>query len=132
MFQLDVRRNAMLWFLGLMLVIGLGFEVPRLLGHRAVEFPGIVVQDDAEAQALHRMADSIMQARAIAADAPLNINTASAAEFETLDGIGPVLAQRIVAYREMHGRFMTVDELDSVSGIGVKRLASIRERCTVQ
>ena len=55
----------------------------------------------------------------------------TAAEFESLDGIGPVLAGRMVAYRELHGAYRSVDDLTAVSGIGPKRLAAIRARCYV-
>src|SRR5262249_54737015 len=48
---------------------------------------------------------------------PININTASAATLDTLPGIGPVLAGRIVTYRETHGPFRSVDELAAVDGI---------------
>ncbi len=52
------------------------------------------------------------------ADYPININTASAQELEQLPGIGPTLAQNIVAYREMHGPFASVDEVQNVPEIG--------------
>lgn len=58
---------------------------------------------------------------------PLNINTATAAELETLPGVGPVLAERIVSWRNDHGPYTSVDALDAVSGIGAKMLAGIRE-----
>ncbi len=130
MLQLDFRRNTLLWLLGATLVIGLGVDLWRVVTRHEVEFPLAVAEDD-RAQALRLRADSIMQARVVAANAPININTATAAQLEALDGIGPVLAQRIVAYREQNGPFTTVDDLDAVPGIGPKRLAAIRDRCTV-
>jgi len=57
---------------------------------------------------------------------PLDINRATAEELEQLPGIGPVLAARIVEYRQMRGRFQSVDELLEVRGIGPKRLEQIR------
>jgi competence protein ComEA len=48
----------------------------------------------------------------------VNLNTATVAELDALPGIGPVLAQRIVAYREQNGRFTAVEQLDDVPGIG--------------
>ena len=56
----------------------------------------------------------------------LNINTAKVHELDTLPGIGEVLAERIVAYREAHGPFASVDELDHVEGIGDGTLEPIR------
>ena len=131
MLQFDFRRNTLLWILGFTFAVGLGVDVVRFSTHHDVAFPVTVAQDD-ESRALKQMADSIMQARLAKADAPVNINLATPAELETLDGIGPVLAQRIVSYREERGAFESVDELDSVSGIGPKRLAAIRHHCTVE
>jgi competence protein ComEA len=56
----------------------------------------------------------------------VHLNSAAAGELETLDGVGPSLAARIVAYRVAHGGFRSVDELDEVSGIGPKRLETLR------
>jgi competence protein ComEA len=56
----------------------------------------------------------------------LDLNTATAQELEQLDGVGPAIAADIVAYREQHGGFASVDELDEVSGIGEAKLAAIR------
>ena len=58
-------------------------------------------------------------------DGKININTADAALLETLPGIGPVLAQRIVDYRQTYGLFRTVDEIKDVSGIGDATFAEI-------
>lgn len=57
---------------------------------------------------------------------PVNINTASAAELDTLPGIGGVLSQRIIDYRSQNGRYQNVDELLNVKGIGDKLLAKIK------
>jgi competence protein ComEA len=66
-----------------------------------------------------------------AADALVNINTAGAGELETLPGIGPVLAQRIIDYREQHGPFVKPEDLMDVSGIGPKTYESIAPHVTV-
>lgn len=62
----------------------------------------------------------------------ININTASQAEFLTLDGVGVKTAEAIVFYRESVGRFNSVDELLKVKGIGQKTLDKNRHRLTVQ
>lgn len=62
----------------------------------------------------------------------LNLNTATLAELKTLPGIGDVLAQRIIDYRDAHGGFASVEELDAVEGIGAKRLDAIRDYITVE
>ena len=65
------------------------------------------------------------------AGALININTATATEFETLSGIGEVLAAAIVDYRTENGLFTSVDELEDVSGIGPSTLDEIRDQVTV-
>lgn len=61
----------------------------------------------------------------------ININTASLAELDSLPGIGPVYAQRIIDYRNQNGGFKTIDEVKNVKGIGEKTLAKFRDKITV-
>jgi len=62
---------------------------------------------------------------------PIAINRASAKELETLDGIGPVLAQRIIAYRTTNGPFLDLADLLKVSGIGAAKLAGLKEKIRI-
>jgi competence protein ComEA len=55
----------------------------------------------------------------------IDLNTATEAQLEQLDGVGPATAAKIVAYRTQHGGISSVDELDRVSGIGPAKLAAI-------
>ena len=55
----------------------------------------------------------------------ININTANASQLETLPGIGPVLAQRIIDYREANGPFRSIAQLTLVEGIGESRLEAL-------
>lgn len=59
--------------------------------------------------------------------APVSLNTATVDQLDTLPGVGPVLAQHIVAYRTQHGGFRSVDELREVNGIGDRRFADLRD-----
>ena len=61
----------------------------------------------------------------------ININTATANELMTLDGIGEVIAQRIVDYRTENGDFQSIEELMDVSGIGEKKFEAIKAFVTI-
>ncbi|MBI4551286.1 MAG: helix-hairpin-helix domain-containing protein, partial [Candidatus Latescibacteria bacterium] len=64
--------------------------------------------------------------KAIPPSTPINLNTASSAQFQTLPGIGPKLAERIIAYRRQIGAFSTVEQLMNVKGIGRATLVKIK------
>lgn len=61
-----------------------------------------------------------------AAPAPLNLNDATLEQLDTLPGIGPAMAERIVAYRDEHGPFKQVEQLDAVKGIGLRTVEKLR------
>ena len=62
---------------------------------------------------------------------PININRASAKEFDGLAGIGPVIAKRIVEYRRVNGPFMTIEDLQKVSGIGSAEFEEFKSKVSV-
>ncbi len=62
---------------------------------------------------------------------PVDLNTATLADLDTLPGVGPVTAQKILDWRQQHGRFGTVDELREIPGIGEARFAQLAPRVTV-
>lgn len=70
-------------------------------------------------------------AAALPGGAPVNLNTASQAELETLPRVGPVLAQRIVEFRTQHGPFTSAEQLDDVSGVGPAMLEALLPLVTV-
>ena len=69
--------------------------------------------------------------RQAAPTAGININTATAAELDALPGIGPLLSQRIVDWREAHGPFATIADIKQVPGIGDVIFERIKDRITV-
>ncbi len=62
----------------------------------------------------------------------ININTATETELETLPGIGPTIANKIVEYRKENGNFNTIEDIKNVSGIGESKYASIEELITIK
>lgn len=64
-------------------------------------------------------------------EAPLNLNTATLEQLDALPGIGPVLAQRIIDWRTEHQRFIKVEQLLEVEGIGEKKFKQIKEKVTI-
>ena len=62
---------------------------------------------------------------------PININTATQAQFESLPGIGPKVAQRIVEYRQKNGQFKKVEDLMNVKGIGEKSFMKLNPYLTL-
>jgi competence protein ComEA len=59
--------------------------------------------------------------------APVQLSTATLEQLDSLPGVGPMTAQKILDYRQKHGAFHSVDELDAVPGIGPKRLDQLRD-----
>ncbi|KAA0560568.1 hypothetical protein F0342_22555 [Bacillus sp. CH30_1T] len=62
----------------------------------------------------------------------ININTATKQEFETLPGIGPAKASTFIQYREEHGQFETIEEIQNISGVGEKTFEKLKEYIYVQ
>tara|TARA_B100000315_G_C14561997_1_gene580992 strand:- start:892 stop:1242 length:351 start_codon:yes stop_codon:yes gene_type:complete len=57
----------------------------------------------------------------------INVNKASSSQLEKIPGIGPVIASRLIRYREVNGPFKTVEELEKVKGLGQKKILAIRD-----
>lgn len=84
---------------------------------------------DGESAAVSRQAEDLTGAPE--PTGPININTVSAQELEALPGIGEVLAQRIVDYRETYGAYQSIIDLKNVEGIGDKRFEAIENMVCV-
>jgi len=69
--------------------------------------------------------------RSAAAAGPVDLNSATLEQLETLPGVGPVLGQHIIDWRVAHGQFATIDQLRDVSGIGEVKFAALRSQVTV-
>jgi len=82
-------------------------------------------------QATKKSADPTQGTTKPAATTLININTASAAEFEALPGIGPKTAARIVEYRQKNGPFKKVEELMNVRGLGEKNFLKLKGQLTL-
>lgn len=83
--------------------------------------PGVVIETEVE-----------VPKEEIAPDfPPVNLNTATAEELDTLPGIGESLARRIIAWREANGPFESVEQIMEVSGIGEAKFAELKDRITV-
>jgi len=82
--------------------------------------------------AIGEIADNYTEMAYNEEDAVININTASASQLETLQGIGPVLAQRIVDYREKEGGFQKPEDIMRVSGIGIKIFENLKDSIRVR
>ena len=64
-------------------------------------------------------------------DAQVNLNTATPAQLETLPGIGPATAQRIIEYRQKNGAFKKIEELMNVRGVGEKSFLKLKPLVSV-
>ena len=62
----------------------------------------------------------------------VNINTATQSEFESLTGIGPSMASKILDYREKNGKFKSIEELKNVPGIGSSKFESIKDEICIK
>ena len=124
------RWNWVITLAAVFLAFCLGFGVARWTQHT----DGVTVRTARTVPAQTESALPSVPAgvRVVEVPGPLDLNHATAQELTTLPGIGEVLAQRIVDYREAHGPFRSVEELIAVEGIGEGKLEKLRELVTVE
>lgn len=134
--------GALVFVLLAAVAFGLGFYTGRSTSSQPITVSALAEPTDitaaatteaATGMAVRETAASTVAAETAGAseDGKININTATVAELTTISGIGEVLAQRIVDYREEHGDFTSLEELTNVTGIGEKRLEAIMDAATV-
>lgn len=86
----------------------------------------VVVPEGVQGGGSGATASSASGAGSAAADVPISIGTASQADLEEIDGIGPVTAQKILEFRDSQGGVGSIDDLDQISGIGPVTMESLR------
>jgi competence protein ComEA len=105
-------------------------------GRAAEESPATETREPAMKSAQEAAAaEPALQAAEFAktpSEVKININTATARELESLSGVGPKTADRIVAYRQQHGQFASVEQLLEVPGIGDNKLAAIEDMISLK
>lgn len=118
-----------LTFLLLIVAVVLALDV-RWLNLGNAESVHIAVQTTATTSALFTGNDTAVSSDR-SPSTPLDLNTATLEELDTLPGIGPKRAEAIVTYREEHGPFSSIESLTQVPGIGYKVLENIRDQVTI-
>ena len=76
--------------------------------------------------------DNVIEKTPNSNNSKVNINTGGVEELKALPGVGDLLAQKIIDYREENGKFKTIDDLKNVSGIGDKKFESMKEYVSVK
>jgi competence ComEA-like helix-hairpin-helix protein len=117
------RERAVLLLVTAAFLVGVGISYCKHAGLRrqAAPNPIAVVQDTSAG----------CPADSVGAPPPVDLNQATPRQLDGLPGIGPVLAGRIVEYRQRKGGFHSVRELRAVSGIGEKRYSALKDLVTV-
>lgn len=127
-----MKKDGQFFLIGLTVVFAV-FLLGMLVGRGMHKDPVIIQQ--AATQATEPTEETVPAETSpseTASSGKININTASVALLDTLPGVGPVLAQRIVDYRENVAPFQQIYDLANVDGIGMKTLLKIEDLITVE
>ncbi len=118
-------------------VLWIGWQVPQTMQRPAVTHAAALSSDDTAATTAAAVVSVIPPAGAVESyrlssrPQPVDLNRATAADFDQLPGVGPVLAKRMVEYRKSVGRFHAVEDLRAVKGIGKKKFERLKPFVTV-
>jgi len=142
MLGLTQQERRVIQFLLISLLVGLTVTLYKR-SHFGSDWQNSIIYEN-EFEKLQRLSKATNDSALVAKDktliakslaqfgAKININIATSEELESLPGIGPSLAKRIIKYREQRGQFASIDELKDVKGIGEKKYQKIRNMISVQ
>ena len=141
---MSLQEKVIVFAAGAVLLVSVAIGYTSLFGQSKLtrplsEFPGVVAGEQQGEFSLLTLPeettspdnDKAAPERLQDVKYPLDLNTATAAELETLPGIGPVLAERIIVYRAEIGEFSSVGQLQEVRGIGAKKLDAVKDLVVV-
>ena len=127
-----MKKDSQFFLIGLTILF-IGFLLGMLVGRSIAREPVVIQGVPTEAVLpSNTTAPTERIPRGIGKAGRININTASATLLDTLPGVGPILAQRIVDHRENNGPFRDVSELSNVEGIGNGTMLKILDMITVE
>jgi comEA protein len=138
---LTEKERVALVVLGVLALVGLGILAwqqqrrPLDFAPRPADDQSRGGQGDVLSQVEGRRPSVVHAARwdeALRSAREVDVNTATVAQLERLPQVGPMLARRIAAYRERHGRFRTTEELARVKGIGPKTYEALEDYVTAE
>ncbi len=128
MFGFTREERAVVLFLLFALIVGSGIT---LLKRRNPGFAPELIPSLSEGSKREELLKGKRQTTLHLLQRKVNINTASLRELESLPGIGPSFAQRIIRYRTENGGFKSIEEIKEVKGIGEKSFQRIKELITI-
>jgi competence protein ComEA helix-hairpin-helix repeat region len=92
--------------------------------------PSMVLDEEGNLVEASNLASASVDTASTAAMGKVNINTADSTQLQTLNGVGPATAQKIIDYRESNGRFSSIEDIKNVSGIGDKTFEKLKDHIT--